>query len=677
MVKTKHLDGSQDIMTTKLRITMLDKQSQPENSKTKDSAIKSDPESQSSPSPTTTTTPRLVTKRKATKDVPVTSIPSSPIITSSSATTPQPEPISKRKGGNKRKFTHEYCLTCTRYGRACGGRRDNEDGCAVCRDPDRSKGEKLRECLWADPENGIFDYKVARELFKKAQAEARAQRARPSVKRQRSDAALAHATAAHRHSSLSDTSHLAGPLPQTSKPLNLLPPTLQESAHVSQPDKITQPQRINPPTTTNSSQSVTHPSEADTSPDRAPRIHRPQLSYVRVGSENGEYTVSTSQGPPLVLPPQSRHNGSAGAGPYYWDPNSNSWQQVQIQSASQRIPVYYAHTYRSAYDAPPAPSPQYFMPPPPSGSLSARYPSSPAGSLDRPEIPPRKWSASGRKIISIDGAEWKARAWTSTNDTSKGANSENPTSQEESARKPNDGISDTSSLSTCLSMDRELAADDTASTAVARNGTKLRLHLGSHAGQSDSKKPNTFTFPGQITIQDDEEENASSSDDAELSSDESKHKTLPAKLRKVLSRSRVTKVIIEGDVFEIRPRSMIPSAKIQKKPSVTGGAIRIGSRGKSHRRDQRREPQMPSAETEDEADKESHDDVLADQSEVRDAQQQPAPIKIKLIFNRKAAVRTPEEAHVDDKSGANAQVVAGPLTPVDDNEMDDSWQRTP
>lgn len=89
-----------------------------------------------------------------------------------------------RGGGNKRKHPHEYCLTCANYGRACSGRREGHPGCAVCREPDRSKGEKLRECLWAEPEKGIFTYPQAKEILKIAQAEERAKQGKAPTKRQ-------------------------------------------------------------------------------------------------------------------------------------------------------------------------------------------------------------------------------------------------------------------------------------------------------------------------------------------------------------------------------------------------------------------------------------------------------------------------------------------------------------
>lgn len=101
-----------------------------------------------------------------------------------------PSPTKKRRagggrgGGNKRKHTHEYCLTCANYGRACSGRRDGHPGCAVCREPDRSKGEKLRECLWAEPEKGVYTYAQAKEILKIAQAEERARLGKAPTKRQ-------------------------------------------------------------------------------------------------------------------------------------------------------------------------------------------------------------------------------------------------------------------------------------------------------------------------------------------------------------------------------------------------------------------------------------------------------------------------------------------------------------
>lgn len=129
-----------------------------------------------------------------------------------------------RAGGNKRKHDHEYCLTCSHYGRACGGRRDGHEGCAVCREPNREKGEKLRECLWAEPERGVFTYLQAREVLKRQQAMERAAMGKAPTKRQMQYLSEAEAT---QYLRVSD-SHLIHQRfqqpPPVKRPLNLLPP---------------------------------------------------------------------------------------------------------------------------------------------------------------------------------------------------------------------------------------------------------------------------------------------------------------------------------------------------------------------------------------------------------------------------------------------------------------------
>lgn len=707
MAKTKRLANPQST-TTKLRLSMPRTQSRPEEVDSAEENAQSG--SESPPSPPATKTPKLNAKRTIRKNVPTASSPASPAVTSSSATTPQPEQSSKRKGGNKRKFTHEYCLTCTRYGRACGGRREGEEGCAVCRDPDRSKGEKLRECLWADPEAGITDYKTARDVYKKAQAEARAQRAKPqSIKKQTSDSASSHPTAprypnATIHSSIPSPQHgfAAEQLPQTNKPLNLQPPITSGSGYVSQQQGYVRPSDISP-INANSAQYATHPSVAGATEDQLPRIHRPQLTYVAIGSDGEEQATSMRQSSHLATASQnqqkSRSDDSSSIQAPYFDADLNSWvRPTPIIAPPQKAPQYYSYLYRSAYDAPPTPLPHPGQPRSPNyrlkpqgGDFTTRTPASPSSlSIDKSGSPPRKWSSKGSRITSIDGYQWRAKGWKPAN-TPKMGESGDVVGEVEAGEAAAADFSDTSSLSSCMSVDENSTTNTAALAqeskpthpAATTSSAKLRLRFGNdnthvqekpsdqvanHMNHGTVPRPDTFTYPGEITIQEDEEAGTSSSD-SELTSDEGKLKTLPSKIRKVLSRSRITKVIIEGDVFEIRPKNKIPRAKIHKKLPTARDMTRVGD--KHHRQSRKHVTRASATDSEDGAVNDERDGTRAAGSQVGQTRDQPTPIKIKLIFKRKPAAASIEKSETGGISDAVGHVARGVSTRSDDNEMRD------
>lgn len=694
----------QDKRPTILRIRMPKAPVQEAQASSTNTIPTSDPKSSSSPSLQVAEIPRHVAKRESFNKVADGSSTTSPTAVTSSATSPQPEPSSKRKGGNKRKFTHEYCLTCTRYGRACGGRREGKDGCAVCREPDRSKGEKLRECLWTDPGNGIFDYKTAREALKQDKAEARARRAKPpTMKRQRSNAAP-HLSTPRTYIKTPGSEKTAVSQPQTSRPLNLLPPTDSGSGYVSQ-------QARNGPVAEDELvevydfHSAEHNARADTPRIQDTRVHRPELTYVEIGDDQ-EHVSNARRSHPDSLAHYQRYLTSYDSRPLYWNRNTNTWSDVSPVSASYRnIPYHYGNIYRSAYDAPPTPpSHSSHLQDPARHSLhpsrikinyhkhSSTPPPPPP--LDTSGTPSRKWSIEGAKIKSVDGTVWRTKSWRREDgDRVEARDEDSPVDKmTKDALFLGEGNSDTSSLSTCPSMD----ADDNDATevtkfALATNSTKLGLQCGTQnttgnittARNNDDVAPrsNTFTFPGEITIQEDEEEQeTTSSSDAELSSDESKHKFLPSKLRKILSRSRVTKVIIDDDVFEIRPRRMLTSSKIQKTSIMAGPkAFASGTRSENRQR-QRKKPRLPSTESENETDDEEHDQPQDCRLQEQHRLATLAPIKIKLIFNPKTANASAlDKCHLQPRliTSAAAQPDGAPLTPAEDVKMDKSWHGTP
>lgn len=657
-------------------------QSQRKDEDVKEESDLSDPESL--PSPTVSKTTKVVTKRAARKSTPAQLAPTSPAVTSSSATTPQPEQGPKRKGGNKRKWTHEYCLTCTRYGRACGGRRGGEEGCAVCRDPDRSKGEKLRECLWADHEAGITDYKTAREIFKKAQAEARARKVRPQSKRRQSSNAQKSSKTPRHSSSAIDSSALASAyspaddLPRTSKPLDLQPPALERSSYSTQErDEVFR--NDDNAVTLDPSQLAMHRSVANIPPNYLPHIHRPHLSWVSVDSDGEEKTVTNGQGarPGMTAREHQRHKLPV---PYF-DASINSWvSPLPVRAANINSSHHYDHPYdpsRSAYDNPPAP-PEHLVSQADDGhqddhrlndSPNARTSTMPScPSLDKSSNQPRKWSAAGSRVTSFSGYGWKTKGWKPAQDLEH-AESMEALGGTGSRAIFNNVVSDTSSLSSYMSIDEDII--DGAATGGSHvmglgieGGSDVMTSMEGNnidginrptnplkrkydaanpksAGPSPTqnrinnsaattRQPLSFIFQGEITIQQDEEAGTDNSD-SELSSDEGKLKSLPAKLRKVLSRSRVTKVIIGDDVFEVRPRSRPSSANMQKEPATAR------TQAEGRKRVRKRSVQMAVANPGDESDEVDHD--VDDRARARDEELKARhpPLKIRLIVNRKSA----------------------------------------
>ena len=392
-----------------------------------------------SPSPSPSTKPKA--KRKARKSNAV----KAPSRLTDDAT-PEPAPQlakdGRRKGGNKRKWTHEYCLTCTNYGRACGGRREGEPGCAVCREPNREKGEKLRECLWADPEAGIATYKEAREEHKRSQAEARAQKAK-APKRPAPTVDLIHTESPSTNylpapDPLGIVPHpraVDGPRPQLSRPLDVLPPpgTARPSptngAHTNSSSHGPQMQDGNG-ITVNASWQARHQS-----PPNIPGVHRPQVINLPNGQQTHDGILPRASLPQPVhyFPPPTLPAGLSplpeSFAPYY-DPKQGAYI-LPVYPHSNLLPPpafmrHHAETYISPYDAHPSipvtmngrhPPRAVFpteLPPrntgfsiPPPLKLKAQK----AQPLDRTGTPCRKWSRSDSKVTTLSGYEFKSKGW--------------------------------------------------------------------------------------------------------------------------------------------------------------------------------------------------------------------------------------------------------------------------
>lgn len=362
--------------------------------------------------------------------------------------TPEPAPQlakdGRRKGGNKRKFHHEYCLTCENYGRACGGRREGEPGCAVCREPNREKGEKLRECLWANPEAGITTYKEAREVHKKAQSEAREQRVR-APKRPVPVADLTYERTPSSYLTATDPLGIVphprpvgGHQPRLSRPLNVVPPptgTVRPSSingyyTYNSPQPPSAPGNEGDTITVNTSQHARHQSHPDIQ-----GVHRPQVINLPNGGEpqNDQPRRASMPHPPHYFAPLSLPPGLNPLPESYWayyNPKMRAYI-VPIHPNSNLLPPPafmrdHAATYISPYDAdqslqvsmdgrnPPRPVFPTDLPPKNTGfsvpaklklTVGKRNP------LDTSGTPCRKWSISDSKVPTLGGHEFKSKHW--------------------------------------------------------------------------------------------------------------------------------------------------------------------------------------------------------------------------------------------------------------------------
>lgn len=374
--------------------------------------------------------------------------------------------LRKRKGGNKRRFTHEYCLTCQHYGRACGGRRDDQDGCAICRDPNREKGEKLRECLWANPAAGITTYEEARVAHKEAQLE---KRARDKAKAQElKRASAAQTNGGKNNSSASKVSAPQGPPPPVRRQLDVMPPP---SATVRSPSFFIPPvlKRQNEDSDTITVDTSTMPPSPTMSHlpgingEPGPRIHRPRIIRLRV---NGSYDKESVASSPTLV--------SVSAQPIRSDqqlsPSSRPWSFVP--PPIPRVPPYYdiqiqawrypsePGTYVTPSDIPATSHPTYQSPygHPPAFTSSASDavvdqsdipPSSPTTNhiktrpLDRSGTPCKKWARTGSDAgTTISGYPLKMQVW----------RTEEANRNDNAIDEPRDDIS-TSDLSSVIDVD--------------------------------------------------------------------------------------------------------------------------------------------------------------------------------------------------------------------------------
>lgn len=354
-----------------------------------------------------------------------------------------PEPQTRKKGGNKRKFTHEYCLTCKKYGRACSGRIDNlQGGCSVCRDPDREKGEKLRECLWAKPEQGINTYEEARIAHKAAQKAARDARKQAQIEQRRLSKQKSFVAAGTSAATV-----------QLNRQLNVLPPP-RESAygvHSHEHGFSSAPHYPGTSIARQDSDTIVFAKDdvAAARPDiendlpldtDEPRIHRPTL--IRLSPREGEATQSRklpSAGPrynargervhklskPLQLaPPPMETPASLPAPPlplHLLDPRTGQWYAMVAgphyggaspyrPAPGLPTPAFNSNGYISPYDAPPVlPDPQQLQ------DCDDRPHNLPrpigAAASNKAVRPAKSWVKQEKGVTSIDGSGWKASVW--------------------------------------------------------------------------------------------------------------------------------------------------------------------------------------------------------------------------------------------------------------------------
>lgn len=380
-----------------------------------------------------------------------------------------PEPAPKlakdgrRKGGNKRKFSHEYCLTCENYGRACLGRREDEPGCAMCREPDREKGEKLRECLWKDPQAGIITYQDARQALKKAQAEAKVQKPRAP----RRTIPVAHLDRAspspfnylNAPDPLGIVPHpqaVRGSRPALTRPLDLLPPSHATGtyrppsmngyhAYTSQAMART-PADNSDTITVNASRHARNRSHPD-----LPGVHPPEVIDLQNG--NGTYDEHSRRASmpqpvhyftPPTLPAGHLTPLPESFAPFY-EPRLHAYV-LPVHPYSNLLPPPafmrpHAASYISPYDAAPSLTLSTNGRDPPRAVFPTQLPprntgftippllnmrSKKARPLDKSGAPCEKWSRSNSKVTTLSGHEFNTKGWT------RGANGSGSAGSQES-----------------------------------------------------------------------------------------------------------------------------------------------------------------------------------------------------------------------------------------------------
>lgn len=382
-----------------------------------------------------TTLKRQSWKRKTGPTTSSSDAPSSPTVS--------PEPQARKKGGNKRKFTHEYCLTCKKYGRACSGRIDGlQGGCSVCRDPDREKGEKLRECLWAKPEQGINTYEEARIAHKAAQKAARDARKQAQIEQRRLS----------KQKNFSSAAPLAAAA-QLNRQFNVVPPPRESASrrhsydhNLSAPTQyfgLSIGRRDNDTIVVASDDAIAARLDAENNPpleSEEPRIHRPTVIRLNTHDEEatqprklpsagsrynarGERVHKLSKPLQLAPPPiQPLVPLPTPALPsHLLDPRTGQWYAMVSgpryggaspyrPASALPMPAFNSSGYISPYDAPPVSHESHQ-----SQDYGHRSHSLPRQTVlppsTKPIKPAKSWVKQEKGVTSIDGSGWKASVW--------------------------------------------------------------------------------------------------------------------------------------------------------------------------------------------------------------------------------------------------------------------------
>lgn len=552
-----------------------------------------------------------------------------------SITGPRPslDPTQTR-GGNKRKATHEYCLTCSRYGRACGGRREGDEGCAVCREPNKEKGEKLRECHWADPANGIETYDQARAKEKIAQAAERAAVGKPPTKRQ-----LEYLTPAQANAYKYAPTRNYRPPPdyhQTSdyhptpdrhhapEPLGLAEPGPRVAGF--EPPPVSRTLNVRPPPSTSGPRQI---------PDGTaePRVHNPRVIKLFVKNEQQAPPSQSPYDPPRMQP--TTPDPITGQ---IKDANGHRVPHYSAEINAYILPAY-PHSnllpphmigkvanmgWISPYDAWPfipiaidennPPRPVIYQPglPPPDTNVNVPRPAySKPRPLDKTGKPVKKWSRSNSSVQNVGGYPLETSGWKSTAEGKKKeeADSEplevtsNAVSANAEARAY---LSDASSeLSSVIDMDDdaievvdlEHSRPNTANEARKESPAPEQARFNNMFGGGSKRKHSSLSIVSSAAASPDllgarpTKESKDAVLDEDETEDEGPLKTVPLQQRKGSTSSALSAVSNSSSTIEVA--TMKPASTTKKQMTVT--EARITSR--SHEGQLRTAQEAPVAST--------------------------------------------------------------------------------
>lgn len=411
-----------------------------------------------------------------------------------------PIPSSRgRAGGNKRKHDHEYCLTCSHYGRACGGRRDGYEGCAVCREPNREKGEKLRECLWAEPDRGVFTYLQAREVLKRQQAMERAAMGKPPTKRQLQYLNESEATQYLRASDAHMMQHRFQQPPPVKRPLNLLPPP-------SAPNRASTNELHHESSLVDDEGDTIVVNTDSSEPQRPTQQIKLLVRSDSQSKPNGSPAPVLQHKPAAEKKQQSPPTDGNGFRIPYYDPNLNAYV-LPAYPFSNLLPPHMLgkvinQHYISPYDAYPCipvavsstnpPRPVIYQPgsAPPANSSNPRPSFAKPRPIDTSDEPVRKWSRTESDSPHATSNTINKTGWTAVNGGSakiQVAEARAQSPQVADGKENNEKASEaTSDLSSPIDMDVDM--EDGGASAVEEGAMEAETEDGQSLINGDESK---------------------------------------------------------------------------------------------------------------------------------------------------------------------------------------------